>query len=854
MSPETPGASPVLCPNCGSPLPGGKWSHACPRCLIEAFGEEDRDKANDDVIPGYTILEEIARGGMGVVYRARQHQPNRVVALKMILPHLLDSPMIRARFQAEAESVAKLDHPNVLPIYEAGENRGTPYLTMKLVTGGSLSEHRARFLGKPEACAALVAAAARGVQHAHERGILHRDLKPANLLLHLPTAEATPVPMVSDFGLARILEAEPSGLTAPSAFLGTAGYLAPELIFGDSSAPTVQADLYSLGAILYELAAGQLPFGAETGLAALRRADRETPPSLRTLNPRLPKDLDAICLACLQREPSSRYRSAEALADDLDRFLEGSPVLAQKDTTSYRALKFARRNKAGLAVAALILLLLIGGIVTTSWQAHRAITEKALAERRFNQVRKLAHSVLFDYHDAIKSLPGATKVREQLVKDGLSYLDSLAAEANNDPALQRELAAAYERVGDVRGGQSNGSQDDIAGALESYAKALRIWETLVSRDPKDPQTRRGLARSHYKIGYRLYDTAQENEGIDHLQKAQALYLELTREQPGNDELQLELANSCIQLGRSLPDTDPTRMELYRTALAICERLIASNPADQRYRYGLWSGEAKLGFALWLQNDLAGAIAAGNKARALGEALLAEDPLNADYRRMLARTYQNGGTYRQESDKGAALDHYGKAATLDEELLVTDPGNALTRKDLALTHKKIADLLLETDDNSQTLLHYNKAATGFEEVVAGSPADLVSQFLVATCHAGAARMQARLGQIDVALEECRKANSILQKIPPPRPGYLGKAQASEYLGYAYEELAHSAKLSTSESRRHMSTARDMFRQTMDIIEEARSQSALAAHDNGNWATEIAAELAKCDKALKDKAKP
>jgi serine/threonine-protein kinase len=444
-------ASPALCRTCGAPLPGGKWSDACPRCLIAAFSEEDRDDTTASVIPGYTILEEISRGGMGVVYRARQQQPGRVVALKMILPHLLHSPVIRARFQAEAESVAKLDHPNVLPIYEAGESRGTPYLTMKFVAGGSLAAHRARFLGVPRACAELVAAAARGVQHAHERGILHRDLKPANLLLDTSDAEATPIPMVSDFGLARILEAEPSGLTAPSAFLGTAGYLAPELIFGDSSASTVQADIYSLGAILYELITGQLPFGAETGLEALRRADRETPPSLRALDPRISKDLDAICLTCLKREPASRYRSAGMLADDLDRFLEGSPVLARKDTLGYRASKFARRNRAGLAVAAFILLILIGGIISTSREARVAIREKARAERRFNQVRKLANSVLFDYHDAIKALPGATKVRERLVKDALSTSTVLQANLTttlrynvNSQLLTREWGTCAE--------------------------------------------------------------------------------------------------------------------------------------------------------------------------------------------------------------------------------------------------------------------------------------------------------------------------------------------------------------------------------------------------------------------------
>ena len=185
------------------------------------------------------------------------------------------------------------------------------------------------------------------------------------------------------------------------------------------------------------------------------------------------------------------------------RHLEARPVLARKDTMGYRAAKFARRNKGSLVAAALVLLMLIGGIVATSWQAHIATREKARAERRFNDVRKLANSVLFDYHDAIKALPGATKVRERLVKDALNYLDSLAGEAHGDPALQRELAAAYERVGDVRGGESSGSLGDIAGAMESYTKALRIREALFAMNPNDAQARRDLASSHQKLGYRL---------------------------------------------------------------------------------------------------------------------------------------------------------------------------------------------------------------------------------------------------------------------------------------------------------------------------------------------------------------
>jgi hypothetical protein len=352
--------------------------------LIEAFVADEEADSGGALVAGYTILEEIARGGMGVVYQAQQHHPRRIVALKMILPHLLGSAVVRARFQAEAELVAKLDHPNVLPIYEAGENHGIPYLAMKFVAGGSVATHSAKFRGAPKDCARLLAAVSRGVHHAHARGILHRDLKPANLLLDASSPDAAAVPMVSDFGLARILEAEPSGLTVPSAVLGTAGYLAPELACGGESAPTVQADIYSLGAILYELLAGQLPFGAGSGIKALRRADEETPPALRTLNPGIPKDLDAICLTCLQREPSSRYRSAAALADDLERFLAGHPVVARPVPRLLRLTRWARRKPALAALSVAIVLLFataLGGTALFSQRVARERDRAAASEK-----------------------------------------------------------------------------------------------------------------------------------------------------------------------------------------------------------------------------------------------------------------------------------------------------------------------------------------------------------------------------------------------------------------------------------------------------------------------------------------
>jgi hypothetical protein len=321
----------------------------------------------------------------------------------------------------------------------------------------------------------------------------------------------------------------------------TPEYASPEQIEGAPA--TTLSDVYSLGAVLYELLAGRPPYRLQnrspqeiekaisTGQIEKPSAVASRPEDAR----RLRGDLDNIVRMAMRRETARRYRSIEQFSEDIRRHLAGRPVVAQPDTLSYRASKFLGRNRLAVSAGALLFLTLLGGIVTTTWQArkatiqeHRARAQQARAERRFNEVRKLANSVLFDYHDAIKALPGATKVRERLVNDALNYLDSLAGEAHGDPALQRELAAAYERVADVRGGKSGGSLGDIAGAMESYMKAFRIREALVAMNPDDAQARRDLASSHQKIGQRLLDTAEASNGLEHLRKALMLYLDFTK--------------------------------------------------------------------------------------------------------------------------------------------------------------------------------------------------------------------------------------------------------------------------------------------------------------------------------------
>lgn len=343
----------MRCAQCNAELEPNSLGGLCPVCLLDSALPDDASEAGDF---HYDLIQEIARGGMGVVYRATQHGSQRQVAVKMILAEQAATPGMMERFRAEAEAVASLDHPHILPIYEIGESEGRPFYSMKFATGGTLRDCAMDFSGPREA-ARLIATIARAVQHAHERGILHRDLKPGNILLD----GSGRTPYVSDFGLAKWIGRE-SRLTLAQSALGTPHYIAPEQAAGSSSKLTPAADVYSLGAILYELLTAQPPFVADTPLETLRLSRETEPRALRSLKSTVPRDLEVICLKCLAKEPSARYSSAAALAQDLERWLEGQTILARPANVAERAWRWTKRNRAlaGLSGALAVALLLIG--------------------------------------------------------------------------------------------------------------------------------------------------------------------------------------------------------------------------------------------------------------------------------------------------------------------------------------------------------------------------------------------------------------------------------------------------------------------------------------------------------------
>ncbi len=410
-------------------------------------------------IGDYELLEKIADGGMGIVYQARQVSLNRLVALKMIRAGELATEKEVARFRAEAEAAAHLDHPNIVPIYEVGEDKDRHYFSMKLVEGGSLAERMTKSeirnpnetrSSKPETgslarkaasslvprhsldlrhSACVISKVARAVHYAHQRGLLHRDLKPGNILLD-PHGE----PHVTDFGLAKRVETD-SSLTVSGAILGTPSYMAPEQAAGARNVTTA-SDVYSLGAILYELLTGRPPFHGATALDTLVQVREQEPKPPRAFNTHLDRDLETICLKCLEKDAQRRYRSAEALAEDLDRWLAHEPIQARPATVTARVAKWARRKPVVAALAAGVLLVSLLGVAGIVWQWRAALRARAEAQ---HSARQAAHDLREAQLAQLQLVVGSRRLGHRL--DSLRLIEALATDGPSDELRNLAITA-----------------------------------------------------------------------------------------------------------------------------------------------------------------------------------------------------------------------------------------------------------------------------------------------------------------------------------------------------------------------------------------------------------------------------
>jgi serine/threonine protein kinase len=452
--------NPVACRSCGATTRIGRGS--CPSCLLREALDVDRETSSDAFesvlteanvpdnrwrLGNYEILEEVGRGGMGVIYRARQRHSRRIVAVKRVLSYHADSRETLERFRREAEAAASLDHPNILPIYEVSESEeGLPYFSMKFATGGSLHEVAHSLRSDPRQCVAIVAKVARATAYAHGQGILHRDLKPGNILL-----DGHAEPLVSDFGLAKWLDTT-SDLTRTLTTFGTPGYIAPEQAEGRAADLTPGADVYSLGAILFDLLTGRPPFIGEHALSVIRQAAENPAPKLRSLAPSLDRDLETICARCLEREPSARYHSAGDLAEDLERWLQSRPIVARPVLPSTRVWRWSRRNPVLVGTAAACLFVGAASIWflwQVGWMQQISIaTKKLLLSPREAAEQSKLQQALVEYPDSDAEVRSHLEFYGNSEQASMSkfFYSALGGSVGSDPKLLRDKLPKFAEV------------------------------------------------------------------------------------------------------------------------------------------------------------------------------------------------------------------------------------------------------------------------------------------------------------------------------------------------------------------------------------------------------------------------
>jgi eukaryotic-like serine/threonine-protein kinase len=690
------------------------------------------------IIGHYEILSLIGSGGMGDVYLAQDRQLHRKSALKLVRGGM-DSDDIIRRFQREEFLLASLNHPNIAQLYGSGITAdGIPFFAMEYVEGKRIDEYCKENRLTIQTRLELFRKICGAIHYAHQHLVVHRDIKPSNIVV---TAEGEP--KLLDFGIAKLLDPDPAlafARTVTEMKALTPEYASPEQLKGESV--TTATDIYSLGVVLYELLTEQRPYQLKTSrpdeLSRVICEDEPTKPSTavgkhRTSNSeqRIAKslrgDLDNIVLMAMRKEPARRYASVAQFSGDIRRHLEALPVIARQDTWSYRTSKAIRRHKVGVLAAGLIVLALLAGIAATSWQARVAHIERARAERRFNDVRKLANSYLFEIHAAIENLPGSTPARQLIVQRALEYLDSLALEEGADLSLQREVVMAYLKAGNVQGNPREGNLGNTAGALNSYRKALAIaekWPVISG----DVTTRRPLALLYEKMADVEVETNQLKRAATSARKSLAIFQELAAAHPDSADEQRSVAISHLKIGDVLGNPNYQNlgdsvgaMQNYQVAAKILKSLRSANPADGRTRRFLGMIHERIGAVLESRNDVPGALSEYQHSAEIRVPLAAEFPNDMPIVRDAAIAYEKmGNVTTATGDLEAALENRRKSLEIFRHLLEADPQNMLAQHSLAISDLHLADLLgqgngANPERSKEAIEHYREAIRLLETI-------------------------------------------------------------------------------------------------------------------------------------------
>ncbi|MEJ7623902.1 MAG: serine/threonine-protein kinase [Pyrinomonadaceae bacterium] len=794
------------------------------------FIDDDTPLTGRQVGP-YEVIRELGLGGMGAVYLATRIDGKfkQQVALKL-LKREMNTSALRRHFEQEREILASLDHPNIARLLDAGTTEDNiPFIAMEYVDGlpidefcdkGGLDVHARLDLFR-QVCAA--------VEFAHRNLVVHRDLKPSNVLV---THDG--VPKLLDFGISKILSknyenADSATITRMGVM--TPSYASPEQL--RQKGVTTLSDVYSLGVILFELLSGHRPFedrehdlreiydaviekepippSSMIERAPMTRAAASEPASAnaetrRQNAPRTGRhaaaissqsvrgDLDNIVLKALRKEPERRYASAGNLSDDIHRHLRGLTVSARPNTFGYRASKFAKRNRAGVASAAIIFLAVIAGIVATLWQASVARAERARAERRFDDVRTLANSFLFEFSPKIENLPGSMPARQLLVTRALEYLDNLSQEAGGDAALQSELATAFEKVGDVQGNPDNPNIGDLKGALASYEKALVIRRAQLAADPAGGDAMTNLANNLEVIGNINLNGGEYDKSAAELSEAVVLRESVVAQRPNDVAARTSLAKA-LRVSGFVPfyeSENAKALELFNRAFAILEGLKRENPNDPTVGYLHANVTLDIGDTYGYLDqpeiaheriDISVAELAAERQKHPNDNRIRRSHMIALMKRALY--------YREAVDYADALATMNKSLEIAELGLRNEPGSFQAKRDLVLVNKQRAVIYKYLEKPRESIADFERAIAISQGLKADDPGNMLIWYDMGGTYYDMGASQFGLGDTKsaiptllLAIEHC---GEVLKKNPAHNQAVRVTARTHDFLGDAYSTI-------------------------------------------------------------------
>jgi serine/threonine-protein kinase len=748
-------------------------------------------------VAGYQILGVLGRGAMGVVYKAKQRGLQRIVALKMILAGGHASEHDIARFRSEAQAVAQLQHPNIVQVYEVGEQNGNPFFSLEYVEGGSLNK---KINGEPQPivpAAHLTMLLAEGMDAAHQKGVVHRDLKPGNVMLTLPrvhgsasggSVAASPsevlygTPKIADFGLAKRLEEE-SGNTRTGTILGTPSYMAPEQAEGSSKDVGPLADVYALGAILYELLTGRPPFRGDSMWETLNQVRNSEPVPPSQLNPKVPRDLETICLKCLQKEPQRRYERAGALAEDLRRFLAGEPILARPVSSLERTWRWCRRNPVVAGLAALFVLALVAGTAISTYFAFEASARaEQLAEEK-KETEKQRDTAYKNEARAIKNAGSANQVLlegQQAIKGMLNEVTKKFVDTPDMRDEMRELRTQVIELG--------------ADALEKFDNYAKDNLDLVNEDPNLAKFGRGNAL--IQLGGYYTKTNNPQKALEKYELAQAVLADVVRTDPNNQKAQGNLSLAYLLVGDAHADLGhPAQVSegYYQKALDMREGFIKTGYLSKPLEAERLLAEAhnKMGLAAVREGD-------PKRARKHYEAALALNRLRDEKFKtpatasIMAQSYQMLGDIGWRlRDEAMTVEYFDKAIAIRVGLAEKIKGSPQLRWLLAQAYSGFGDANIRLGKPGAAAIYYRKALDILHELAAkDSDAQLKWQIAsVAARYGTTLTLAGEPGEAHQAFQEALSGHQELGKNDTPKsPARWELAHAFACLGQVTEATA------------------------------------------------------------------